>query len=1180
MAKRGICVRTESIEKVKSALIRNGYTTQRALAEAAEMSLSTVRKFLKGENISRANFLDLCERLGLDFEEVANLGSVSPPAVTKETIAPLKTTPNSPQPQQYWGEAPDVSEFYGRTEELETLQQWITVDKCRLIALLGMGGIGKTALSVKLAKTVARENHFQFIIWRSLRESPPVEKIVTDLIKILSCQQETDLPDSLGEKITKLIGYLNSSRCLVVLDNAESILQDGTQAGCYRQGYEGYGTLLRRLGNTSHQSCVLITSREKPTEIAASEGETRLVRTLPVLGLTKSVQKILKAKGISGSAAEMARLTEVYSGNPLAINIVATSIQDLFGGNLATFLAQETTIFSDVERLLDSQFNRLGDLEEGIMYWLAINREPVSWEGLQDDILFHYPTISQLTESLQGLRRRSLIERVEDGFTLQNVVMEYMTQKLITGVREEIISPARITSASLCHRYALMKATAKDYVRKTQIRLIVQPVVEGIRNIEARLQGLLEVLRSEFGGEASYGAGNVLNLLNYLHVDMSGYDFSGLSIWQAYLQGRVLHDVNFTHVDFSKSVFTKTFGAILCVAFSPNGKFLAAGDANGEIRLWQVSNWQPVLTLQGNIYSYWVRSIAFSPDSTIIASSSNDQTIKLWNINTGHCLQTSEKHHDWVSSVSFSPNGKILASASDDKTIKLWDVKTGQCLQILQGHEDGLNWIAFSPDSLTLCSASDDETIKLWDIKTGQCLKTLEGHTRWVYSIAFSLNGENLISGSQDGTIKIWDTKTGQCLQSLENHSVVYSIAVNCNGEIASGDQAQRVRIWDWTTGQCLKTLEDHTSWVSSVVFSPDGKTLASASPDQTVKLWNCDLGECVTTLRGHDNLVKLFAFSSNSRIIASVSNEGHVSKTIRIWDISTGTCLNILRGHKEFIRSIVFHPNDEMLASAGNDKKIRFWDIKTGQCIKILQGNTEWIWSLAFSPNGKIVVSGNGNNTIKIWDIITGECINTLEGHNDAVLSVAISPDGKTICSGSRDKKIKLWQLDTGLCFKTIEGNDSWIKSIEFSLDGKYFATSNITYRTTKLWRVDNFECIRTLRENTNWIKSLIFSPDGKILAVKKQGQTLTLWDINTGKEFITVDNATRLALSPNGQIIASDSNSDDETIKIWDIKTGKCLKTFRAPRPYEGTNITGVTGLNEAQKANLKVLGAIENL
>ena len=1052
MAKRGICVRTESIEKVKSALIRNGYTTQRALAEAAEMSLSTVRKFLKGENISRANFLDLCERLGLDFEEVANLGSVSPPAVTKETIAPLKTTPNSPQPQQYWGEAPDVSEFYGRTEELETLQQWITVDKCRLIALLGMGGIGKTALSVKLAKTVARENHFQFIIWRSLRESPPVEKIVTDLIKILSCQQETDLPDSLGEKITKLIGYLNSSRCLVVLDNAESILQDGTQAGCYRQGYEGYGTLLRRLGNSSHQSCVLITSREKPTEIAASEGETRLVRTLPVLGLTKSVQKILKAKGISGSAAEMARLTEVYSGNPLAINIVATSIQDLFGGNLAAFLAQETTIFRDIERLLDSQFNRLGDLEEGIMYWLAINREPVSWEGLQDDIFSHYPTISQLTESLQGLRRRSLIERVEDGFTLQNVVMEYMTQKLITGVREEIISPARLTSASLCHRYALMKATAKDYVRKTQRRLIVQPVVEGIRNIEARLQGLLEVLREEFGREASYGAGNVLNLLNFLDVDVSGYDFSGLSIWQAYLQGRVLHGVNFAHADFFKCVFTKTFGGVFSVTFSPDGKFLVAGDVNGEIRLWRVADITLVLTLQG--------------------------------------------HSNYVWSVAFSPDGNTLASGSADQTIKLWDVNTGKCLYKLQGHSNRLRSVIFSPDGNTLASGSDDKTIKLWDVNNGKCLHTFQGHNNWVRSVVFSPDGNTLASGSDDKTIKLWDINNSKC----------------------------------------LRTLQGHNDYVRSVVFSPDGNTLASGSEDKTVKLWDVNNGKCLRTLQGHHDCMRSAVFSPDGSMIATGSEDKYF--TVKLWDINNGRCLRTLQGHYSYIRSVIFSPDGNTLASGSEDKTVKLWDVNNGKCLHTFQGHNNWVRSVAFSPNSNIIASGSDDETIKLWDVNNGECLHTFQGHSNRIWSVTFSPDNKFLASCGGENIIKLWDIEKGTCLLTLTGHSNWVRSVAFSPDGKTLASGSYD-NTIKLWDIEKSTCLLTLTGHSNWVRSVAFSPDGKTLA----------------------------------------SSGEDETMKIWDTKTGKCLKTFRAPRPYEGTNITGVRGLTQAQKANLKALGAIES-
>jgi hypothetical protein len=301
-----------------------------------------------------------------------------------------------------------------------------------------MGGIGKTSLAAKLGKKV--QDEFDYVVWRSLREAPPLKEILTSLIQFLSNQQETeaDLPDSLGGRITKLLEYLRTQRCLIILDNAESILQEG-QVGVYREGYEGYGELLKRAGESSHQSCLLVTSREKPKELSAMEGEAFLVRSLQLRGVEGAEgQEILKAKGLNLSeTSEGAELIHRCAGNPLALKLVATTIQDLFDGDIGEFLNQETIAFEGVRDLLDQHFDRLSELEKSVMYWLAINREPVSVRELQEDIV---PPVTKprLLEALKGLVGWSLVERSYASFTHQPVVMEYITEKLVNQIYLEI----------------------------------------------------------------------------------------------------------------------------------------------------------------------------------------------------------------------------------------------------------------------------------------------------------------------------------------------------------------------------------------------------------------------------------------------------------------------------------------------------------------------------------------------------------------------------------------------------------------------------------------------------------------------------------------------------------------------------------------------------------------------
>jgi WD40 repeat protein len=1103
------------------------------------------------------------------------------------SIPNLKSKPqtalNTIQNRIDWGEATDVSVFYGRIEEIAKLKNWVVQERCRLVALLGIGGIGKTSLSIKLTQEI--QDNFEYIIWRTLRNAPPIKEILADFIKFLSNQQQTDLPEEVGARISLLIDYLTTSRCLLVLDNAESILQpgqSGVQRIAYRDGYEDYGELFRRIGGTSHQSCLIITSREKPQEVAASEGETFPVRSLQLTGLKpKEGEEIFDGKGLSGTEAEKERLIQFYQGSPLALNIISTTVKELFDGSISDFLSQGSVVFGGIREVLEQQCDRLSDLEKQVMYWLAINREPVSLTELREDIL---PPASQsnFIEAFESLIRRSLIEKSAALFTLQPVVMEYLTDTLIEQVCEEI----QTGKIEVFNKYALIKTTAKDYIRESQIRLILQVVIDKLlanlrskKNLENQLKQIISSLQEKSLPQAGYAGGNILNILRYLETDFTEYDFSNLVISQAYLQGINLQRVNLADSEITKSVFTQTFGSIHSVAFSPDGKLLVAGDTDGQIRVWQVADGKEILSFQA--HTSWIYSVVFSPDGITFASASRDKTISLWNVITGECLKTLQGETSSVRSIAFSPDGQIIASATFEKYIGLWDINTGECLIKLHYKDHWVRKVVFSPDGQTLASGGSDETVCLWDVKTGECLKIFQGHTQSVRAVIFSPDGKIIVSASGDRTIRLWDVANGQCLGIIQGHTdAIESLALSGDGQIASASQDKTIKLWDINTKECLKTLKGHTYPVESIAFSPNGNILASGSHDQTVRLWDVQDGKSLKIFQGYSSWVVSLAFSPNVGtqdflpILASANNH-----SVSLWDFTTGECVNNFQGHSSYLWSVCFHPQGNIIASGSQDSTVRLWDVKTGICLKILRGHSYIVRSVCFSPDGEILASCGSDNTIKLWNVSEGKCLHTLNKHTKTIRSIAFSPDGKIIASGSYDRTIILWDANTGEQIKVLRGSRNEVYTVAFSPNGNILASGNVD-QTIQLWDMNTREHIQTLAGHSLVVQSIAFSPDGQTLVSGSADKTIKLWNVNTGECLRTLLGHTTVirsvAITPDGTYIAS--GSQDETIRFWDFNTGECQKILRVPRPYEGMNTTGVTGLTEAQKATLKALGAVE--
>ena len=1082
-----------------------------------------------------------------------------------------------------WGEAPDTFAFCGRTAELATLSQWLS-SGCRLIGVFGIGGVGKTALAARLTELV--HDRFDAVLWQSLRNAPPLEGTLGEAIRFFAPNHAV-LPDGADHRLTLFMTALRKRRCLLVLDNVEAIMREGARAGSFRDGFADYARFFQQVGEMRHASCLLLTSREEPDMFAALEGDT--VRALSLSGLSQADTRAMLDATLSGGDAAWDDLVRRYSGNPLALKLAAATIRDLYRGRIDDFLRpiRETPIFGNIRDVLDQQFRRLTVLERDIMLWLAIEREPVSPGALRADLAAEVPD-SVFLESLNSLWRRSLIERGESGFTLQNVVMEYATTRLIDQVYAEIeaFTLAKVTKPSpgLLSQHALIKATAKDYVREAQVRLILKPIGDrlssalGATGLNRCLSGWLDALRTQRADQVGYAAGNILNLLVQTNGESRGYNFSRLGVRQAYLRGVRVHDCDFGGVAWSESVFTEVFGSVLALAWSPDGKRLAVGGTSNEVRIFRTEDSAQIAACIG--HQDWVRAVAFSPDGATLASASDDGTLCVWNTRTGQCLGTLRGHTGHVTAVAFSPDGATLASASADHTVRLWDLADhGRCRVVIEAHRTWINAVAFSLDGHTLISSANDG-VCVWDARTGACLHarrepqhtytvaalpgislavsmagadwkkcqvwdlaedrpivTLRGHSDNIRSVAFSPNSRCIATGGLDRIALLWNAETGERIGTLQGHTGhVTAIAFHPAAEnvIATGGDDGTIRLWDVSTGRCLSVIQGYIDQILSLALSANGDLLVSGHHDRQVRLWSLSRGACIAELSGHARRVAAVAFSPDDRLVAS----GGFDRLIRLWDAHAGQCLRVFEGHSAEVTALAFSPDGQTLISGSEDQTVRVWDARTGECLRVLRGHTMWVWTVAFSPDGTCFASGGGDDTVCVWDAHDWQCRLFLLDHHRAVWAMAFSPDGRLLATGGDDRIIRVWQTQSGTCLRQIEGHADLVRALAFSPDGHILASGSAD-QTIRLRDVETDECIHILHGHTGIVRSVVFTSDGQRLI----------------------------------------SGGVDNTICIWRIDPGIREAMLRPKRPYERMDITGVTGLTDAQKASLKALGAIEH-
>jgi WD40 repeat protein len=548
--------------------------------------------------------------------------------------------------------------------------------------------------------------------------------------------------------------------------------------------------------------------------------------------------------------------------------------------------------------------------------------------------------------------------------------------------------------------------------------------------------------------------------------------------------------------------------ALFCVAFSPDGKWIASGGL-GTVTLWEAETRRAARTIPGHEGPVFV--VAFSPDGTRIASAASTlidsraaPELKIWDAMTGMKLGGFRDDHWGNVGLAFSPDGRELAYVNDWRSsIRLLDATTGRLLRSIPGGVgQGCCGVAFRADGRRIATANRDGTVMLWNYDTGEIIRIFWGHVSKAASVAFSPDGAQIASAGDDRTVRLWEAETGRELASWRGHQgSVSCVRFDPDGtRIASAGSDLTVKLWDTSSKGDALTLTGYDGWAFRSLFSPDNRRLVSAGFN-IVQVSDAATGQTIRTIRPFSGGgVQGLAASSDGRRIAT---SGEYSTDFELWDVETGRRLASFRGHADRVRSVAFEPDGRRVASASEDRTVKIWDAATGQEVQTLRGHAAGVFGVAFSPDGGRLASISWDSTVKLWDVTKGGEVRTFRGIIQRPSdyfgnAVAFHPQGHWIAAASDDGRVMTWEVETGRVVHTLLAHAGEVNAVAFSPDGRRIASA-ASDGTIKLWDAEMGYEVFTLRGHLGIVLGVAFSPDGTRIASASTDMTVKIWDASS---------------------------------------------------------------------------------